>query len=50
VGDIVVVRPVGEKPVDGKIIEGYSSVDESMPQERVFLLRKMQVTKLWEKC
>lgn len=29
-GDIVVVRPGEKIPVDGKIIEGYSSVDESM--------------------
>jgi len=30
VGDIVVVRPGEKVPVDGKIVEGYSSVDESM--------------------
>ncbi len=30
VGDIVVVKPGEKIPVDGKIIEGYSSVDESM--------------------
>ena len=30
VGDIVVVRPGEKVPVDGKIIDGYSSVDESM--------------------
>ena len=30
VGDIVVVRPGEKIPVDGTIIEGYSSVDESM--------------------
>jgi Cu+-exporting ATPase len=30
VGDIVVVRPGEKIPVDGVIIEGYSSVDESM--------------------
>ncbi|MDP2938673.1 MAG: copper-translocating P-type ATPase, partial [Candidatus Omnitrophota bacterium] len=30
VGDIVVVKPGQRIPVDGKIIEGYSSVDESM--------------------
>jgi Cu+-exporting ATPase len=29
-GDIVVVRPGEKVPVDGKITEGYSSVDESM--------------------
>ncbi len=29
-GDIVVVRPGEKIPVDGRIIEGYSSVDESM--------------------
>ncbi|MFQ5466039.1 MAG: copper ion binding protein, partial [Thermodesulfobacteriota bacterium] len=29
-GDIVVVRPGEKIPVDGEIIEGYSSVDESM--------------------
>lgn len=30
VGDIIVVRPGEKIPVDGKIIDGYSSVDESM--------------------
>jgi Cu+-exporting ATPase len=30
VGDIVIVRPGEKVPVDGKIMEGYSSVDESM--------------------
>ncbi|WP_028992161.1 heavy metal translocating P-type ATPase [Thermoanaerobacter thermocopriae] len=30
IGDIVVVRPGEKIPVDGKIIEGYSAVDESM--------------------
>lgn len=30
VGDIVAVKPGQRIPVDGKIIEGYSSVDESM--------------------
>jgi Cu+-exporting ATPase len=30
VGDIVVVRPGEKVPVDGTIMEGYSSVDESM--------------------
>lgn len=30
VGDIVIVRPGQRIPVDGEIIEGYSSVDESM--------------------
>jgi len=30
VGDIVVVRPGEKVPVDGTIIDGYSSVDESM--------------------
>lgn len=30
VGDIIVVRPGEKVPVDGEIIEGYSSVDESM--------------------
>ncbi len=29
-GDIVVVKPGGKIPVDGIVIEGYSSVDESM--------------------
>ncbi|MFA5362266.1 MAG: heavy metal translocating P-type ATPase [Candidatus Omnitrophota bacterium] len=30
IGDIVVVKPGGKIPVDGIIVEGYSSVDESM--------------------
>lgn len=30
VGDIIIVRPGEKIPVDGKIIEGYSSIDESM--------------------
>jgi Cu+-exporting ATPase len=30
VGDIVVVKPGGKIPVDGKIIEGFSTIDESM--------------------
>jgi Cu+-exporting ATPase len=30
VGDIVVVRPGGRVPVDGVVVSGYSSVDESM--------------------
>ncbi|MFA6098709.1 MAG: heavy metal translocating P-type ATPase [Patescibacteria group bacterium] len=30
VGDIVIVRPGEKIPVDGKIVEGYSSIDESM--------------------
>lgn len=30
VGDIVIVKPGEKIPVDGEIIEGYSSVDESM--------------------
>jgi Cu+-exporting ATPase len=30
IGDIVLVRPGEKIPVDGKIIEGYSTIDESM--------------------
>ncbi len=30
VGDIVIVRPGGRIPVDGEVIAGYSTVDESM--------------------
>jgi len=30
VGDIILVKPGQKIPVDGKVIEGYSSVDESM--------------------
>jgi Cu+-exporting ATPase len=30
VGDLVVVRPGEKIPVDGEVVEGYSSVDESM--------------------
>ncbi|MBI4397886.1 MAG: heavy metal translocating P-type ATPase [Candidatus Omnitrophica bacterium] len=29
-GDIVIVRPGGKIPVDGRVIDGHSSVDESM--------------------
>jgi len=29
-GDIVIVRPGGRVPVDGEIVDGYSTVDESM--------------------
>ncbi len=30
VGDVVVVKPGGKIPVDGIVVEGYSSIDESM--------------------
>ncbi len=30
VGDIIIVKPGQRIPVDGKVVEGYSSVDESM--------------------
>ena len=30
VGDVIVIRPGEKMPVDGKVIEGHSSVDESM--------------------
>jgi len=30
IGDIIIVKPGAKIPVDGKIIEGYSSIDESM--------------------
>ncbi|MCL2865102.1 MAG: heavy metal translocating P-type ATPase [Lachnospiraceae bacterium] len=29
-GDIILVRPGGKIPVDGKVVEGYTAVDESM--------------------
>ena len=30
VGDIVLVKPGGKIPVDGKVVEGYTLIDESM--------------------
>ncbi len=30
VGDVIIVKPGGKIPVDGIVVEGYSSVDESM--------------------
>ncbi len=30
VGDIIVVKPGSKLPVDGEVVEGYSSIDESM--------------------
>ena len=30
IGDVIVVKPGGKIPVDGEVIEGHSSVDESM--------------------
>ncbi|MBI2414407.1 copper-translocating P-type ATPase [candidate division WWE3 bacterium] len=30
IGDIIVIKPGGKIPVDGKVVDGYSSVDESM--------------------
>jgi Cu+-exporting ATPase len=43
VGDIVVVRPGEKIPVDGKITDGYSSVDESMiTGESIFVLKLLR--------
>jgi Cu+-exporting ATPase len=30
IGDILIVKPGSKIPVDGVIVEGYSSIDESM--------------------
>ena len=30
IGDIIIVKPGGKIPVDGKVIEGYTAIDESM--------------------
>ncbi len=30
IGDVLIVKPGGKIAVDGSVIEGYSSIDESM--------------------
>ena len=40
VGNIIIVRPGEKIPTDGKIIEGYSSIDESMITGESFPLEK----------
>ncbi len=30
VGDLILVKPGEKLPVDGKVVEGYTSIDESM--------------------
>ncbi len=35
-GEILLVKPGESIPVDGKVIDGNSTVDESMLQERVY--------------
>jgi len=42
VGDIVIVRPGEKIPVDGQIIDGYSSVDESMISGESLPIEKKQ--------
>ena len=39
-GDVIIVKPGEKIPVDGKIIDGRSAIDESMIKGRVFRLIK----------
>ena len=45
VGDILLVRPGERVPIDGLIIEGESSLDESMITGRVYLYERRKVMK-----
>ncbi len=46
VGDMVLIKPGGSVPIDGTVIEGYSSVDESMVTGESIPIEKTQGSKV----
>ncbi|MBU1100687.1 MAG: heavy metal translocating P-type ATPase [Bacteroidetes bacterium] len=46
IGDIVIIKPGGKIPADGKIVSGYSSVDESMLTGESLPVEKMVDSKV----